>query len=403
MRRFFCEIWETLREEGLIFIIFLAACFTHNMDKGSIVYVSLMAVILFKIFFVPSKRLFDKIVFLLLLFGFFYVIISPHFDFENAVRVLFGPSLFYIYGRLSVARTKYNQNHIQKMILMMIVCISFPVWWAVISNMLAGNIISTTSAEGARWLTTWGQSKMAAATTYGLIASFGLCGFGYFIASKDKFSRIDPWLFLISASCSFLISTYLINRSGIVVLGIATIVALIYGLQNNKNRTTFTFIIAAVVLLVFLSQWSGFSIVEDAYSERESIASGGDRIWRWVDAFGRLFTNPFGWSTEKSLYIYVHNMWLDVARVAGILPFIALVIATIFSIKTNLSLFKNKGNDLNLLLITLYSAVFSAYMIEPVLEANTFYLMIFTWIWGVEQESLWEINRMRRIAKTIKK
>lgn len=400
MRRFFCEIWETLKEEGLIFIIFLVACFTHNMDRGSIVYVALMAVILIKMLISPSRRLLDRTVFLLLLFGFFYVIFSPRFDFENAVRVLLGPSLFYVYGRYTVARASYNQEHIQKMILLMIVCMSFPVWWAVISNMLAGNILSATSAEGARWLTTWGQSKMVAATTYGLIASFGLCGIGYFIVSKDKFSRIEPWLFLICAICSFLTSTYLINRSGIVILAIATIVALLYGLRRNTNRTIISLIIVVVVLLLFLPQWGGVSIIEDAYSERESITtSGGDRTWRWVDALGRLFTMPFGWSTEQSSYIYVHNMWLDVARVAGILPFITFVVVTIRSIKTNLSLYRNKGIDLVLLLITLYSAVFSAYMIEPVLDANIFYLMIFTWIWGVEKEELLGTNKVGPIEK----
>lgn len=394
MRHFISDIWETFKEEGLIFILFLVACFTHNMDRGSIVYVVLMAVIFIKMLISPSKRLLDKTVFLLLLFGFFYVCISPRFDFENAIRILLGPALFYLYGRYTVTRTKYQQNHIQKMILLMIVCMSFPVWWAVISNMLAGNITSMTSEDGYRWLTTWGQSHLAAATTYGLIASFGLCGLGYSLMARNKDHINDRWAFLICFICSLLTTVYLVNRSGIVFLAIVTLLAALYGMRERFGSTIIPIILLVTIIVFLMPKWGGFSIIEDAYSERSSFMSGGDRTWRWADALGRLFTNPFGWSADNSSYIYVHNMWLDVARVAGILPFIVLVIATIESLKTNLSLFMNKGNDLCLLLITLYAAVFLAYMIEPVIESNIYYLMIFTWFWGVEKETLLWYNKM---------
>ena len=388
MRRFFCEIWETLKEEGLIFIIFLVACFTHNMDRGSIVYVALMAVILIKMLISPSRRLLDRTVFLLLLFGFFYVIISPRFDFENAVRILLGPSLFYVYGRYTVARASYNQDHIQKMILLMIVCMSFPVWWAVVNNMLSGNIISTTSIEGSRWLTTWGQSNMATATTYGVIASFGLCGFGYFFASKNKFKGFDSIALLICSILSLLITTYLINRSGIVIIILTLFLAILFGLKGSPQKTIIILIpIVGILTYAFYHiSFGGAGEILEAYSERSSIIEGGDRTWRWMDAIERLFTYPFGWSTENSSYNYVHNMWLDIARISGIIPFIFFLVATIKIIKTNITLFNTKNRGLSLLLVLLFASVFFSYMIEPVIEANIFYLMIFTWIWGVERE-----------------
>jgi hypothetical protein len=387
MKHFFVGILETLKKEGLIFIIFLVACFTHNMDRGSIVYVALMAVILIKMLISPSRRLLDRTVFLLLLFGFFYVIISPRFDFENAVRVLLGPSFFYVYGRYTVARASYNQDHIQKMILLMIVSLSFPMWWAVISNMLQGNIVSTTSDVGARWLETWGQSKMAAATLYGLIASFGLCGLGVFFMMKAELKDITRWLFLVCGICSILSVLYLINRGGLVIAIIGLVVAIFYRSHGNVGKFLLFAAFVFIIFALFFSENILPSEFAESYSERESVAEGGNRTWRWIDAISRMFYMPFGWVNDSSLpYGYVHNTWLDIARDAGIFPFIFFLLPTIQSIKTGIRLIKTKDNNLCLCLITLYVCVFFAYFIEPVFESNIFYIMLFTWLWGVMKE-----------------
>ena len=387
MRRFFSELWKTLKEEGLIFILFLVACFTHNMDRGSIVYVTLMAVILIKMLIVSSKRFFDRTVFLLLLFGFFYIIISPRFDFENAVRVLLGPSLFYVYGRYTVARASYNQDHIQKVILLMIVCMSFTVWLAVISNMLQGNIVSTTSDVGARWLVTWGQSKMAAATLYGLIASFGLCGLGIFFMMKAELKDITRWLFLVCGICSILSVLYLINRGGLVIAITGLVVAIFYRSHGNVGKFLLFAAFVFIIFALFFSENILPSEFAESYSERESVVEGGNRTWRWIDAISRMFYMPFGWVNDSSVpYGYVHNTWLDIARDAGIFPFILFLLPTIQSIKTGIRLIKTKDNNLCLCLITLYVCVFLAYFIEPVFESNIFHIMLFTWLWGVMKE-----------------
>ena len=386
MWSFIRDVWNSIKVEGIVFILFLASCFTHNMDDGSLVYVSLSVVLLVLFLTIPVKRFIDSIAFLLIFFSISYVFFMPVFVFADAARLLVGPILMYLYGRFSVYKANYNPQVITKLIFLTIVFISFPVWWAVMKNILSGNIISTTSIEGARWLTTWGQSNMAAATTYGMIASFGLSGFGYFIASKNKFKGLDNVVFLFCAVLSLLITTYLINRSGIVILGLTTIIALFYSLKGFHFRGILLLLLFVGLSVYYLYHMGGDAVeILDAYSERSSITEGGDRTWRWLDALGRLFTNPFGWSNDNT-YTYVHNMWLDIARVSGIVPFLVYTIATFKIINTNIRLFKKKNNELSLLLITLFTSVFLSYMIEPVIEANIFYLMIFSWIWGVERE-----------------
>lgn len=400
MKRFFSELLRTIKAGGFLFILFLAACFTHNMDRGSYVYVSLIAVASIRFLFFPIKRYWDKTAFFLFLFSFLYVVFSwfsHSISFVDVYRLLLGPVVFYIYGRYIVSRCNCNPSSIRMIILLMIISISFPVWWAVIGNILAGNIVSTTSAEGARWITTWGQSKMAAATTYGLIASFGFCGVFFFIFSQNRFKNLDSWLLLAGSICSILTTTYLINRAGIVILGVGTVIAVLYTFRGLHLKSSFVILFILLLFVIIVSKWGGISEVFQAYSDRAgNLSTGGDRTWRWLDALQKLFTRPLGWSNDIQLgYVFVHNMWLDVARVAGILPFLALVVSTYYSVQTNFVLFKEKNNDLCLLLISLFSAVFLAYMVEPVIEANAFYLLIFTWIWGVEYEVAYGCAKQR--------
>ena len=387
MCRFFREIRDIVRAEGIVFFLFLLTCFTHNMDIGSIVYATLLFILFFAVLLKSYKRYIDPISVFLILFSTTYILFSPTFVLVYAFRCLLGPVLFYIYGRYCVSHIRFDISLVIIMVILMIVSISFPVWWAVISNMLSGNIISTTSEEGSRWLKTWGQSNVVPATTYGVIASFGLCGLGFFIVDNDRFKKMDSWILLVCSICSLLTTLYLINRSGIVIIGLVTLLILLYSSRDFSIKSFLFFFPIAIALIYLFFTMQEIDDIIDAYSNRNNISEGGDRTWRWKDAIFRVFSMPFGWSTDKTVpYTYVHNMWLDIARDAGILPFFAILVATIKMIRINILFFFKRYNRVHLLLLTLFLSVFISYMIEPVIEANIFYLSIFTWIWGVERE-----------------
>lgn len=387
MISYFKEIWSVFKNEGILFLLFLAACFTHNMDNGSIVYFGLTLILLCCALFGKLGKFYDSTVSYLLLFALFYTLLYPHFDFADAIRKFLGPPLFYLCGRYVVVRGRYNENIIVKVIILMIVSLSFPLWWAVISNMLQGNIVSTTSDVGARWLITWGQSKMVAATLYGLIASFGLCGIGVSLMMKTELKNMDRWFFLLCGICSTLSVLYLINRGGLVIVAVGVVVAIFYRSHGNAGKFLLLSAFVFIIFALFFSENLLPSEFAESYAERENVMEGGNRTWRWIDALGRLFTNPFGWVADDMVsYSYVHNMWLDIARDAGILPFIFFLLPTIQSIKSCIKLNKAKNDNVCLCLITLYACVFFAYFIEPVFESNIFHIMLFTWLWGVMRE-----------------
>lgn len=387
MVKFVKDIWSVFKIEGILFLLFLAACFTHNMDDGSYVYFGFTLILFIYAAFGKMRKYYDRTVTYLLLFALFYTLFYPYFDFAKAIRMFLCPPLFYMYGRYLVARCGYNKDILIPAVILMIVSISFPLWWAVISNMFQGNIVSTTSIEGARWLTTWGQSKMAAATLYGLIASFGLCGIGISLMMKAELKDMNRWAFLICGICSVLSVLYLINRGGLVIVLVGIVMAIFYRSHGNVGKLILFAAFVFIIFALFFSENILPSEFAESYAERESVMEGGNRTWRWFDAIKRMFYMPFGWVADNSVpYVHVHNMWLDIARDAGILPFILFLLPTIQSVKSGMKLIKEKDNNVCLCLITLYACVFLAYFIEPVLESNIFHIMLFTWLWGVMKE-----------------
>ena len=105
--------------------------------------------------------------------------------------------------------------------------------------------------------------------------------------------------------------------------------------------------------------------VEDKHS---SIASGGGRTERWVKSLNYLFSHPLGWSVHD--FGYSHNLWLDLARVAGVVPFIILVIFCVrsfFNLKSAASF--NMNNMILNNQLRLYGvAFFLIFMVEPILD-----------------------------------
>ena len=135
-------------------------------------------------------------------------------------------------------------------------------------------------------------------------------------------------------------------------------------------------------------------------SETEQ-GAGGDRLWRWADAIKRLFTNPLGWSKAPAVgYDYVHNMWLDIARVGGLLPFITFLVATIQILVVQLKLFKIKDDDMVVILLSLFIAVSSASAIEPVIEASPAFFVLSISFWGMSKEYLDESRKVYALTNS---
>jgi hypothetical protein len=97
---------------------------------------------------------------------------------------------------------------------------------------------------------------------------------------------------------------------------------------------------------------------------------------------GLMFEHPFGGLKNTEYY---HNMWLDIGRVAGILPFLCMMVYTIV---VNVHLIrilskKELGAQFRYLLFCIYLGIQLNFFVEPIIEGLMGFFLAFTVINGM--------------------
>ena len=94
---------------------------------------------------------------------------------------------------------------------------------------------------------------------------------------------------------------------------------------------------------------------------------------------------------------YAHNVWLDLANAAGVIPFVALVGYTILSFFDLIKLLKSAyvSQGIKYAASGIYLAFVLYYMIEPALEANILYLIPWIYINGIIYGFNQEVSRFQ--------
>lgn len=322
----------------------------------------------------------------LALFSVSLVLLCPQIKLSTfAFICLLGPCTFYSLGRTMARKSLLVENQIILLMLLVIVAESLLMWGRVMNNIYTSASLIINVGDYGRMLSVEGGDVIAA-TLFGLVASMGISGLGIIFGYNNR-KQLVPWLFFLCFVLSLLTTFYLINRTAIVVGLIALMLVTFY--KSNNNVFHFVLMLALLAIIGY-AIFSGGLIdqqVVSAYSLRmdEDTVTGGDRFWRWGDAFVRMFKYPMGWINERTPYNYVHNMWLDVARMGGIIPFVFLLIPTITSLRNTYYLFKIKNNNLSVVIISLYTCMFIASFMEPVIEGCVYFFLLFCWLWGMEQ------------------
>lgn len=390
MKDFFRKVIRAFKSEGIIFVMFLFALFFQLTDNG--IYPIMALSVGLCIVALTNKKLVDGTALWLFVFSCLLFIFTPSFKSGAAVIItLFGPFSFYLYGKYLVQRAKGDKDTLYVVILLIIMSFSFLLWQAAINAVITGS-----QEYSSRILKIEGNSFEMSATLFALIASLGLSGLAVFVGSKSRWSNFFIWLFLLAFILSFLATTTLVNRSGLIVPLIPLAVIILY---STRDHFSSTFIILAVITVIGILLYNNYvadSELMRAYELRSETdqGAGGDRFWRWGDAVTRLFTNPMGWMNASDVgYSYVHNLWLDIARMGGILPFISFLIANIQIVIVQLELFKKKNDDIVVILLSLFVAVLSASAIEPVIEGCPAFFVLSILFWGMSKEYLVENRR----------
>ncbi len=378
-------IWTLIKKLRLPLILLLICCYTM-IERSNVYFVIAFCAVMMPI--ITRTKLWDKNAIILALFGITYFFITAFYYTANAwaneIIYLLGPLCCYICGKYFVSKS-LNTTWLLWITLIVCLVVTLPMYIQTIRDIMGGEIISYSRQLGS-------DEDALAATLYGLVAAINLSGLGFFILNRKNSNLIFSAAFLVLFICSFLTTIHLINRTGIVITAFALVAMItVHGIGSGLKVIIWLSIILLVALFAFGDDWLINSL--DAYDYRNNVQgngleSGGGRYERWIDAIEKLLLYPLGW--WKDTYTYndrVHNLWLDVARIAGIIPFTFIITFFVRWINTQIKLLRQyKQNSLVMLLFGVLLCMILAASVEPVIEAKVFYFCLMLFFMGIESE-----------------
>lgn len=388
MKGFFVSIKEIIGEGGLCLLLFLIMLYSCTWYSNSIYYCApFLALLLFsnikniRADIIGKLLLAFSVTFVLMLFASGQV--ATNF---GTLGVLCGPTACYLYGKRLTDKFKGDGNVLNTLMMLCVLIFVLRLGLITLENISTGDLVNLSRMID--------QDRIFSATLCELTVSVAMGGVAIFFAMPDRFRSPTSWGYAIAFVLSVLTVVHLVSRSGL-VSALGTFVVVLVYLSKLKPGKLFLYLLV-VIGVVFLALRYGL-ISEDVFSAYEKRADddllvyGADnarfagRGDRWIDSLSYIFTHPFGWSTDKSLGVgYSHNLWLDIARQCGIIPFSLFLFATVNIVKIFIRIFRSKSNDTFLVvLIAEFVCITLGCFVEPVIEGNAFVLYFYTFVWGI--------------------
>lgn len=187
------------------------------------------------------------------------------------------------------------------------------------------------------------------------------------------------------------------SRIPVLIFGLAVFwELLLFAGINKKNKKVLRICIAGIIVLIILgvllyiafqANWFG---LQNSRLYQILVRDGGIlnnvRFKAQLSAIRQLLVYPMGgYHMDIVGLSYVHNVWLDMANAAGLIPFLGLVIYTAFSLYDLVRLLKNPDvtQEIKYVLSGLYVVFVLYYMVEPALEATVFFMVPWTYLNGI--------------------
>lgn len=115
---------------------------------------------------------------------------------------------------------------------------------------------------------------------------------------------------------------------------------------------------------------------------KEMTKSNIERITQFIAGIRNLYRNPLGGQKSQ---LYFHNMWLDICRIAGLIPMGLMILFNIVTIRNATCLFRDKRIDIRTryLIISVYTGCLMNCFVEPVLEGLVSFFLSFCLVNGI--------------------
>lgn len=381
-------LFKHIKEIGVILTFFLFLFLVNPFNLNIYFGYAIVALIIIKKHFLLKNIDFSFFLLLIssVIYAMFYAL-NPKSGIQFIIVYAFFPPSFYLLGKYIYIKLKGNKEKLFYFLFILATLYSITPLISVLLNIREGGFGQLDRSLPLIW-----NGQLVTATIMGSFYTLNMCIPALLIVKKDKIN----WLFTITAIGLFLLtlaSTLRIgSRTQIAVFLIVLFCTLLYIIpKQSKRRNIVTFFIFILGTAFILSKVS-FDLDQDWLSTfagrmenggSDDIASGGGRSSRWVKSIENIFKKPLGWETEE--FGHSHNLWLDVLRVSGVIPFFLLLgfsIKSFFVLKS--AVFKNKENlAFNNQLLVYFIAFNLVFMVEPIFEGVIEMFALFCFFMGI--------------------
>lgn len=365
----------------LFFTLYLLNPYGLNIYIG---YILIPLVFIKKEFLVKSV---DFNFFTLLLFSISYAaffMLDPVAGNQYIVVYAFVPGVLYLLGKYFADKLNNNTQKLFVLFLISGIIFSISSFLSIITDLLNNGF-----ADVNRNLPNFWTGQIIPATIMGSYFSVAMTIPALLIPKIKGFPKIFKVFLLIyyviSVACILRIGSR--TQLGISIITLSASLLFIVPKQSFKRNI---FLIGLFVLsILYVLKTVSFDLNQDwlsAYANRmedsNDFSSGGGRTVRWEKSLINLFEKPLGWDEDE--FGHAHNLWFDVLRIGGIIPFILLIIFTTKSYVVVLGALKKRvQNFLFQNQILVYTIGFtSVFALEPILEGMFDFFAFFCFFSG---------------------
>lgn len=371
-----------IKKEFILLLLLLILFFDLNGKGFYMCFI--LALYFITIKFTSLFNSLDKLGVLLILFSISYSLFYSNTSQASTVYILvyaISPISFYALGRYFY--TKYRSYNIFLFLLLFLsLGYSFIPAISIIYRILENGF------TGGRNLTLLTRTTDTGATLLGGFFTMNMAAVGtMFVQSsnriENKIKFISLGAFIISVLCVLRVA----SRTQLLIALISLLVTIGYLMLkrafSKKSGLLLTFAIGLVVIFFIVYPDSAFlNIMNERNNSEEQITEANGRSKLWEASLNNLTSKPFGWEMPKNvthISTYSHNLWLDVDRVAGIIPFTFLLLFTILCISLVKEILKIPSLDLYLktTILVWFIGFMAVFFVEPIIEGFYILFLIF--------------------------
>lgn len=228
----------------------------------------------------------------------------------------------------------------------------------------------------------------------------------YYLLLKEN-NKIKKYLSLIIYLVMMIYNITVGRRTPILMLGICLVLCLFFDFfifdSNKKKLKKILFIFLRIVLIIALIwNFDIFGIKTKLYwmpflSKFREYGLDTGRFDIMINGIKMMPLYLWGGQNISGiLEIQIHDLWLDIYDYAGIVPFILMIIFTVYEVVCFIKLLLNKkiNNNFKLLLIGVYTSCLLQAMLEPLMTGASIFLICMILMFSTTDEFSAEVDKL---------